>query len=200
MWAEILTSELLVGSPPNARPKIRMGKRATDSPDRRVDVPCFYLFCGRFRVASLIDVCTMCACKVESSGFEIRGVPQELLAKFSQRSRQRDATIAAFVERHGRKPTLDRSNNCGRSDSAAAQIEPQTAGAEPLLAFAWTHDSWGTKFPPRLWNRPGKTKHGRVVYRRGDVLTARHILLPGAGGVLRHARSSLPWVVVGLGP
>ncbi|MGO9229206.1 MAG: MobF family relaxase, partial [Bryobacteraceae bacterium] len=38
-------------------------------------------------------------------GFEIRGVPVELLAKFSQRSRQRDSAIAAFVQQHGRRPT-----------------------------------------------------------------------------------------------
>jgi conjugative relaxase-like TrwC/TraI family protein len=39
------------------------------------------------------------------AGFEIRGVPAELLTKFSQRSRQRDLAIAAFVEQHGRRPT-----------------------------------------------------------------------------------------------
>ena len=43
--------------------------------------------------------------KGRDAGFEIRGVPQELLAKFSQRSRQRDEAIAAFVEQHGRRPT-----------------------------------------------------------------------------------------------
>jgi conjugative relaxase-like TrwC/TraI family protein len=43
--------------------------------------------------------------KGRDTGFEIRGVPKELLAKFSQRSRQRDEAIAAFVEHHGRKPT-----------------------------------------------------------------------------------------------
>jgi conjugative relaxase-like TrwC/TraI family protein len=43
--------------------------------------------------------------KGRDSGFEIRGVPPELLAKFSQRSRQRDAAIAFFVEQRGRKPT-----------------------------------------------------------------------------------------------
>jgi conjugative relaxase-like TrwC/TraI family protein len=43
--------------------------------------------------------------KGRDSGFEIRGVPQELLAKFSQRSRQRDAAVAIFVEQRGRKPT-----------------------------------------------------------------------------------------------
>jgi conjugative relaxase-like TrwC/TraI family protein len=39
------------------------------------------------------------------AGFEIRGVPAALLAKFSQRSRQRDSAVAAFVEQHGRRPT-----------------------------------------------------------------------------------------------
>jgi conjugative relaxase-like TrwC/TraI family protein len=43
--------------------------------------------------------------KGRDSGFEIRGVPRELLAKFSQRSRQRDEAIGVFVEQRGRKPT-----------------------------------------------------------------------------------------------
>jgi conjugative relaxase-like TrwC/TraI family protein len=43
--------------------------------------------------------------KGRDSGFEIHGVPQELLARFSQRSHQRDEAIAAFVEQRGRKPS-----------------------------------------------------------------------------------------------
>ena len=43
--------------------------------------------------------------KGRDAGFEIRGVPLELLAKFSQRSRQRDLAIETFVEQHGRRPT-----------------------------------------------------------------------------------------------
>src|SRR3984957_17855683 len=39
------------------------------------------------------------------AGFEIRGVPAELLAKFSQRSHQRDRAIEAFIEERGRRPT-----------------------------------------------------------------------------------------------
>jgi conjugative relaxase-like TrwC/TraI family protein len=39
------------------------------------------------------------------TGFQIRGVPADLLEKFSQRSRQRDRAIEAFVEQHGRRPT-----------------------------------------------------------------------------------------------
>ena len=51
--------------------------------------------------------------KGRDAGFEIHGVPQELLAKFSQRSRQRDEAIAAFVEQHGRKPTRQRGRRAG---------------------------------------------------------------------------------------
>jgi AAA domain/TrwC relaxase len=38
-------------------------------------------------------------------GFEIRGVANELLERYSQRSAQRDAAIEGFKEQHGRKPT-----------------------------------------------------------------------------------------------
>ena len=38
-------------------------------------------------------------------GFEIRGVSNELLERYSQRSAQRDAAIEGFKEQHGRKPT-----------------------------------------------------------------------------------------------
>ena len=43
--------------------------------------------------------------KGRDAGFEIRGVPAELLTKFSQRSRQRDLAIEKFIEQHGRRPT-----------------------------------------------------------------------------------------------
>ena len=38
-------------------------------------------------------------------GFEIRGVSDELLERYSQRSAQRDAAITKFTNEHGRKPT-----------------------------------------------------------------------------------------------
>jgi conjugative relaxase-like TrwC/TraI family protein len=38
-------------------------------------------------------------------GFEIRGVSQELIEKYSQRSAQRDQAIADFTKSHGRAPT-----------------------------------------------------------------------------------------------
>ena len=43
--------------------------------------------------------------KGRDCGFEIRGVSQQLLDKFSQRSRQRDAAIQVFVADNGRQPT-----------------------------------------------------------------------------------------------
>ncbi len=43
--------------------------------------------------------------KGRDCGFEIRGVSDDLLTKFSQRSRQRDEAIADFVAIHKRRPT-----------------------------------------------------------------------------------------------
>ena len=39
------------------------------------------------------------------AGFEIHGVASELLTRFSQRSRRRDAAVEAFVDRKGRRPS-----------------------------------------------------------------------------------------------
>ena len=41
----------------------------------------------------------------KDQGFEIRGIPDELLTKYSQRSRQRDHAIKKFVDKTGRQPT-----------------------------------------------------------------------------------------------
>lgn len=38
-------------------------------------------------------------------GFEIRGVSQDLLDRYSQRSAQRDAAISQFTKQNGRRPT-----------------------------------------------------------------------------------------------
>ncbi len=40
-----------------------------------------------------------------SQGFEIRGVSQEMIERYSQRSEQRDAAIRKFTEAYGRAPT-----------------------------------------------------------------------------------------------
>ena len=46
-----------------------------------------------------------CDSKGRDHGFEIRGVSNELLERYSVRSAQRDAAIEAFTAEHGRKPT-----------------------------------------------------------------------------------------------
>ncbi len=43
--------------------------------------------------------------KGRDQGFEIRGIGEELLEKYSRRSRQRDEAIERFKEQRGRKPT-----------------------------------------------------------------------------------------------
>jgi conjugative relaxase-like TrwC/TraI family protein len=43
--------------------------------------------------------------KGRDSGFEIRGISEDLLQKFSQRSQQRDRAIEEFVLKNGRQPT-----------------------------------------------------------------------------------------------
>ncbi|MBO4631814.1 MAG: relaxase domain-containing protein, partial [Lentisphaeria bacterium] len=45
--------------------------------------------------------------KGELVGFEIKGVSQEILKRFSRRREQIDAAIEHFVETHGRQPTID---------------------------------------------------------------------------------------------
>lgn len=39
------------------------------------------------------------------NGFEIKGIPKDLLERYSQRSEQRDASIRQFTAEHGRPPT-----------------------------------------------------------------------------------------------
>jgi conjugative relaxase-like TrwC/TraI family protein len=41
------------------------------------------------------------------NGFEIKGISQSFIEKFSQRSKERDEAIAAFIQEHGRAPSDD---------------------------------------------------------------------------------------------
>ncbi len=69
--------------------------------------------------------------KGRDSGFEIRGVSQELLEKFSQRSHQRDRAIEEFVTKSGRRPTdnevavLVRES---RADKSVLKSQPVSCG------------------------------------------------------------------------
>jgi len=80
------------------------------------------------------------------AGCEIRGVPAELLEKFSQRSRQRDRAIEIFVKQHGRRPTdnevavlvresrADKLTEISTRDLRQKQRERLTPNEEQMLA------------------------------------------------------------------
>jgi conjugative relaxase-like TrwC/TraI family protein len=63
----------------------------------------------------------------KDQGFEIRGMPDELLTKYSQRSRQRDQAIKQFVNKAGRQPTDNEVAVLVRDTRADKLIEVSTA-------------------------------------------------------------------------
>jgi ATP-dependent exoDNAse (exonuclease V) alpha subunit len=60
-------------------------------------------------------------------GFEIRGIPEALLQKYSQRSRQRDDAIEAFTRINGRPPTDNEVAVLVRESRADKLLEISTA-------------------------------------------------------------------------
>jgi conjugative relaxase-like TrwC/TraI family protein len=65
--------------------------------------------------------------KGRDAGFEIQGIPEVLLAKYSQRSRQRDQAIRTFTEKIGRLPTDNEVAVLVRESRADKLIEISTA-------------------------------------------------------------------------
>ncbi|MGP0071197.1 MAG: MobF family relaxase [Bryobacteraceae bacterium] len=65
--------------------------------------------------------------KGHDAGFEIRGVPKELLEKFSQRSIQRDQAIGEFIAKQGRSPTDNEVAVLVRESRADKLIEISTS-------------------------------------------------------------------------
>jgi conjugative relaxase-like TrwC/TraI family protein len=65
--------------------------------------------------------------KGRDCGFEIRGIPRELLEKYSQRSRQRDEAIEQFTAANGRKPTDNEVAVLVRESRADKLIEISTS-------------------------------------------------------------------------
>lgn len=63
----------------------------------------------------------------KDQGFEIRGIPDDLLTKYSQRSRQRDQAIEQFVAKTGRQPTDNEIAILVRDTRADKLIEISTA-------------------------------------------------------------------------
>jgi hypothetical protein len=66
--------------------------------------------------------------KGRDHGFEIRGVSNELLEKYSVRSAQRDAAIERFTVEHGRKPTNNEVAVLVRESRADKLAEISTEG------------------------------------------------------------------------
>jgi conjugative relaxase-like TrwC/TraI family protein len=64
--------------------------------------------------------------KSRDCGFEISGFPNELLNKFSQRSRQRDEAIDRFIAANGRKPTDNEIAMLVRESRADKLVEIST--------------------------------------------------------------------------
>lgn len=62
----------------------------------------------------------------KDQGFEIRGIPDQILAKYSQRSRQRDQAIKQFVAKIGRQPTDNEIAILVRDSRADKLIEIST--------------------------------------------------------------------------
>ena len=88
------------------------------------------------------------------SGFEIRGVPKELLAKYSQRSRQRDEAINRFIAEKGRRP----------SDNEIAVLVRESR-ADKLIEIS----------TPELRRR----QHRRLAYEEANLLSdLRHKAFP----------------------
>ena len=65
--------------------------------------------------------------KGKNLGFEIKGVSDELLEKYSQRSQQRDQAIAEFVESKGRQPSDNEIAVLVRESRADKLVEISTA-------------------------------------------------------------------------
>src|SRR5437773_6849524 len=65
--------------------------------------------------------------KGRDSGFEIRGVADELLSKYSRRSRQRDRAIEEFIEKNGRAPSNNEVAVLIRETRADKLIEISTS-------------------------------------------------------------------------
>src|SRR5215831_4183717 len=65
--------------------------------------------------------------KGQDAGFEIRGVSDALLEKYSQRSRQRDDAIEQFTRKNGRRPTDNEVAVLVRESRADKLLEISTA-------------------------------------------------------------------------
>ena len=129
------------------------------------------------------------------AGFEIRGVSRELLTRFSQRSRQRDEAIRAFVERTGRSPTNNEVAVLVRESRADKLVEISTAEVRARQRDRVLVDDLRNLAALRGVGRkviPGKAEASlqyaqEHVFERASVARDHEILTEG----LRHGRGRI---------
>jgi len=78
--------------------------------------------------------------KGKNLGFEIKGVSDELLEKYSQRSEQRDRAIAEFVESKGHQPSDNEIAVLVR-ESRALTCPPDDTGLRAMARIAATENA-----------------------------------------------------------
>jgi conjugative relaxase-like TrwC/TraI family protein len=135
--------------------------------------------------------------KGRDRGFEIRGISDELIAKYSQRSKQRDAAIQQFVEQNGRQPTANEVAVLIRETRAEKLVEISTAEVRKLQRERLTHiesrtlEELKSSAHARLIElQPARTALGYAkdhVFERVSV-SRKHDLLVEA---LRHGRGRI---------
>ncbi len=114
-----------------------------------------------------------------SEGYEIRGVPQEMLDRYSQRSKQRDEAIETFTKEYGRVPT----------NNEVAVLVRETRQAK--LAEISTEDVYA-QAAGRL--APGEQTHLHAIRERSLELSRERMLVPelnlsGARESLEHGKA-----------
>lgn len=123
-------------------------------------------------------------------GFEIRGVSDELLERYSQRSAQRDAAIEEFKEQHGRKPTdnevavLVRESRADKLTEIAteqvrhqqqARLSPEESHALDRLRGASLEQS--RNFPQELSSAVDSLQHAKDhLFERRSVVSDHELL------------------------
>ena len=132
------------------------------------------------------------------TGFEIRGVPTELLTRFSQRSHQRDQAIEAFVVLHGRRPTdnevavlvretrADKLTEISTRDLRAKQQARLASNEQQLLASA---RCYARLAPVALDSSAPSLEHAKEhTFERVSVAPDYEVLTEA----LRHGRGRIP--------
>lgn len=102
--------------------------------------------------------------KGRDCGFEIRGVPDTLLARFSQRSRQRDEAVSRFIAKKGRQPTDNEIAVLVRNSRADKLLEVSTAAVKAFQRTRLAPDE------ARLLSKlAGKARGSEIAFDRAEL-------------------------------